>query len=73
MANTKLDDYIDSLKEWDIIDYYGHDYTLKNPTPHEVTLVPTWANTKEEEQEETMVVSWGDVADQILDNEIKNG
>ena len=70
MANTNLDNYIDSLKDWDVVNYYWFDYKLGNSTPHETTLTPLWATTPEEEQEETIKVTWWDIADQLLDDEI---
>ena len=69
MATTKLDQHIDSLKAWDIINYYWYDYEITYADWYNATISPAWATTQEEREEETMQVTWSDIAEQLLDNE----
>ena len=70
--NTKMDEYIDSIKEWDIIDYFGNDYTVTEPNEYGALLIPTWEGNEETQQEESMLVTWGNIVDQTLDDEVSN-
>ena len=70
--NNGMDNYIDSLQDWSKIDYYGNNYELTNSDWYNTTLVPTWDCTEEEKQEETIKVTWSDIAEQTLDNELIN-
>lgn len=65
--NNKVDDYVDSLQPWDMVQYDGTLHAIVKTTPHDCYINIEWEIEK---------VSWSDIAEEyelnVLEEEQDN-